>query len=1224
MKDELEREFDELFLNSTPDKFNIQNSDGKIIEKLKETQLKIECMKKNEIKDSCSKILKKIQEIIYRYENQNKEIYLITGKIVEKNIEINDVYVGILKKIVYSLTSEERIGLIKELIDNCSENKIFIARLFCVLNEEEKIQIENEIIEYLKMDIYELLLIFKYLGKKNKKNIINLYIDINNIKFLCDIWKDTDKEIQYEMFETILDKILNSKYCDEIVHFISDTAECVKRDKLAFQFFSKVCEKDVYYLIKIWENFSECIQNQYISNIITLIREKKLNKDNQYMFNRIYIDSNAYCQDKLWKFYFKYDEEDKYNIFELWRETKIQLQEKKIFEVINYYKNKESAEFDINRIWMKTNKNVQDKLLNKILNENLENSLKEAIWEGTAEYIQKKNTYLLKNGESIGFWRGTCYSIQNEKFIEYIDKRKCIEDKIEFWCNTNPKVQEKYYDVFLELIKKVFENEILLYKIIKRTSDELKISKLKEIFSIIKNDNEILTKVWEYSSSDFQMNTFESFFIQGNLVEKLWSVTSSLVQDEKFCYVSSIVEKDVKKQISFWKYTAERIQDKNEEYFQKFYEKKIMNTEDMVLFWIGTSFKIQSSNKNILEKIYNRIYAGTENSRELMQKIWNGTSYKLMNNLFSFSRAIKTIYGDDAELDIEYMYNYYNKLLEFNNDLNYTINLLMLDKKILEFFDIGDLLKITLYPDLQEKFVEANRKKQIISIIKMIYKKSDNWISEIDNILNNLENYKHLFDIINDEMLKNEKFCENLISVISVKNNYFNINTLEEIVEYDTIKYNICMDLLNEKLKKIKFVDIKDIKKFALLEILFDVDYEWGKRITEKYSMDIDEINPISDDEKEVKEKIIQIKKIVNGDNLTVNNDNFKKEKINPIKFENKCIKLYERLYNEQMKLPIIKIGKENYENKEVELYKIKDEFCIFVRVEGAYSYWKEPENFENNINEISINLNGNPKTYISNNSMAIARPKGPIYGYTKELKNNLLLMAPWDIVSNEANLSFSPSSVNWNFGNGISFRMPNNLLNNMRSSHNEIVTSKWKFDASTMRIERDRPDVIIYFIDMLEDEITYKETNYWRISKKAAAQLDIPIVIINREEVLKKEKAKIERSLEEFYTTLNENILENIFLQFENNRSSMRYVKDKLKMRYFTCDERERMFEDVIKKISKIDQSKRKRLVNKLIEIADSELSKYFSNKKKIFYEADKDISFYENKRNYLKMYEC
>ena len=99
------------------------------------------------------------------------------------------------------------------------------------------------------------------------------------------------------------------------------------------------------------------------------------------MFNRIYIDSNVYCQDKLWEFYFKYGEEDKYNIFELWRETKIQLQEKKIFEVINYYKNKESAEFDINRIWMKTNKNVQDKLLNKILNENLENSLKEAIWD---------------------------------------------------------------------------------------------------------------------------------------------------------------------------------------------------------------------------------------------------------------------------------------------------------------------------------------------------------------------------------------------------------------------------------------------------------------------------------------------------------------------------------------------------------------------------------------------------------------------------------------------------------------------------------------------------------------------------------------------------------------------------------------------------------------------------------------------------------------------------
>ena len=41
MKDELERDFDELFLNNIPDKFNIQNSDGKIIEKLKETKLKI-------------------------------------------------------------------------------------------------------------------------------------------------------------------------------------------------------------------------------------------------------------------------------------------------------------------------------------------------------------------------------------------------------------------------------------------------------------------------------------------------------------------------------------------------------------------------------------------------------------------------------------------------------------------------------------------------------------------------------------------------------------------------------------------------------------------------------------------------------------------------------------------------------------------------------------------------------------------------------------------------------------------------------------------------------------------------------------------------------------------------------------------------------------------------------------------------------------------------------
>ncbi len=1214
MEEKFEKTFDDLFLDNSKNKSKI-NIDNELLENLKKIQLKTEYMTQSEIKNNYFDILRELQKIVEKYEKTNKELYEKIGKYIEKQTDIMKLYSGILKKITENFTVEEKIKIIKELIDNRNEPKIIIARLFNVLKKDEKIQVENEIVEYLKFDKYELKLIFKYLNIENKRNIIDLYR--NDLRFLCEIWKYTDEEIQTNMFEVILGDILDSRYCDNIVDFIKYTAEEVKRQKLTLKLFKQIYEKDILYLIKIWESFSDSMQVEYIEDIIILMEENNIYKNGQFNnIYSIYINSNVECQEKLWNLFFNYEERDKYDILWLWEKTKKNLQKKKIFEIIDYYKNKESAEYDINSIWRKTQSCVQDQLINRILNEDFESKIKEAIWDGTDKNVQRRNIFLLKEGENLSFWKGTYYLIQDEKFLEYLNKKECIEDKLELWCNTNSKVQEKYDGIFLELLKDVYQDDIMLYKLIKNTSDNIKIIKLSETFSIIKNNNDTLIKIWEYSSADFQIKMFERFFIdnfvQSDLIINLWNVTSSIVQDEKFYYISSIVEKNIKEQISFWKCTSERIQNKYEEYFYKICEKENLDIEDMVFLWINTSFKIQKKNEEMLGKIYKQISKKNNKSKILMQKIWNGTTCELVNNNSFFVKAIKIIYAETDKLDIKYMYKYYNRLLEFNSDINYTINLQMLDKKILDIFDIGDLLKITLYPELQEKMVKLAIRN--INIINIIYKQAENWILEIDNILNNMENYKEILEIVDNDILQNRKFCQNLISLMSVKNNYFNINTIREVEEYDKIKYNTCINVLNEKLQDINFVDKKYIKKFALLEILFDIDYEFGKRITEKYATNIMEINAINEEEKEVKENIIRIKKIVNENKIDINLKHLRRNKIKPVDFENKCIMLYERLYNEQMKLPIIEIEKEEYDNKEVKVYKAKNEFCILVRVEGAYSYWKEPENFEKNIAEININLNGNPKTYIANNSMAIARPKGPIYGYTRKLRNNMLLMAPWDIVSNDANLSFSPSSVNWDFGNGISFRTPNNLLNSMRSSHNEIVTLKWNFNKYNMKIERDKPNVIIYFIDMIENKNTYKETNSWRLSKKAAVQLNIPIVIINREEVFKNEKEKIKKLVEEFFINPDEETLEEIFLQFENNRSSMRYVNDKLKMRYFTAEERENLLKKIIDRINKTNINEKKNLINKLIKIANNEINKYYSNKKCILYMAEKDISFYKD----------
>ena len=44
--------------------------------------------------------------------------------------------------------------------------------------------------------------------------------------------------------------------------------------------------------------------------------------------------------------------------------------------------------------------------------------------------------------------------------------------------------------------------------------------------------------------------------------------------------------------------------------------------------------------------------------------------------------------------------------------------------------------------------------------------------------------------------------------------------------------------------------------------------------------------------------------------------------------------------------------------------------------------------------------------------------------------------MALWDIVSNNANHTYSPAAVKWNFKNGIQFRIPSKNFDNVRRNH--------------------------------------------------------------------------------------------------------------------------------------------------------------------------------------------
>ena len=1253
MDTELEKKFNKLFseeknMDKENKKEEKKKRESEKTKKLNNIEKEIFEIEKNKEDLKYLEISLDIAEIVKENEEKYKEAYEKMNIIYIHENEFEKTYTNLLERILNKLLKEESVNLIIEIINKLKDNSLFLMRLFIISPIELKKQIEKIILEYIYKEKYEILMIYSFLSKYNKEKILNKYLTQDNVKFICDVWKNTDKEIQLKEFEKIVNKLIDRNTENEIPIFIKNTNREVIKEKLTLEIFIDIYKR-TNSLIEVWGVLSENEQSKFLNKIIKILEE-----DNIENGEEIYYNTKGKNQKKLWDFFFIYKKRNKYEIFSLWNKTNKKIQEEKFEEIIKYYKDFEGKEnniidiwkgtkkeiqklkldeiikifkydFQVEAFWKNTDTKAQEELLKKVLKSNLEKEKKIAIWNGTKEEIQMENTFILKD---IEYWSGTCKKIQKEKYKE-ITKNSKIDKKIDIWSNTKKEVQLEFKEDFIKIFKEITKDDEKLEKIWKKTNDEIKLMYWEEIIKIINEDKELILKIWSYSSNEFQQKIYRyilEIIIKENMIIDFWDNSSYIIQKEKFQEISNLLENNIESKLHFWKNTYEKIQQENIKFVEEFYN-NLKDIRHLVDLWIYTSFKIQENNKKqpeiLLEKISKDKKMSDNQKVILVNKIWNNTSPQIVNTYNNFYKSQKIIFLIEKKEKIKEKYQIYKEMVKINEDLNLSIDIRIFQEKILKIFKVEDLSRITIYPELQDKIIKYAKNENAMKIIGIAYKKTDSWVMELNEILENLDGYIEIIDELKDEDFQNNILIDNLISLISIKNNYFEINTISKLKNIETIKNNICNDVLEGKIKNKKY---KELKKIAILELLYNIDYEYAENIVRKYGVDIKNIETINDKEEKIKEIILNLKEILNNEENNLyelyKTGKWKKEKIDLITFENKCINLFARIYNESFNISPIKIEEDKYKDKKVEVFKINDEFNFLVRVEGAYSYWEEPENFEENLNNIKINLNGNPKTYIAQNSMAVARPNGPIYGYNKDLSNNLLLMAPWDIISNNANLSFSPSSVKWNFENGIEFRTPEKLLNNMRFSHNEIVTLKWSYNEKIKKVQKDKPNFIVYFNDLIKDELDYREKDDWRISKKAATQLEIPIIIINREEILLKEKEKIIKSLKNFTKTLEENILEKIIIEFENNRSSMRYVKEELKEKYFTEKDRKKFFEIVEKeiiKIRKINYSKYKIIIKKLLEIIEEEINKYTTNTKIINKFAEEDINFYKRKYAYL-----
>lgn len=158
-----------------------------------------------------------------------------------------------------------------------------------------------------------------------------------------------------------------------------------------------------------------------------------------------------------------------------------------------------------------------------------------------------------------------------------------------------------------------------------------------------------------------------------------------------------------------------------------------------------------------------------------------------------------------------------------------------------------------------------------------------------------------------------------------------------------------------------------------------------------------------------------------------------------------------------------------------IDIYKIKNDFNLNSRVEGAYSSFIEPNNFLQYYQNPNIDNHGNCESYIGNDSICVAKnlKHSIIVGYNYIYPNTLTSCGPYDLHTSNTDFSI--------YDECSDFRIPEEMKNNTRHPHNEMVKERLIIDKNADVVKR-KPDYVIW---IEEDPKIKRENPYWKEKKK-------------------------------------------------------------------------------------------------------------------------------------------
>ena len=496
------------------------------------------------------------------------------------------------------------------------------------------------------------------------------------------------------------------------------------------------------------------------------------------------------------------------------------------------------------------------------------------------------------------------------------------------------------------------------------------------------------------------------------------------------------------------------------------------------------------------------IFYTMRNSNKLRKYLFDNKRYDLfiqfpfmgekeVENIKKSARGVNILFGITLEEFTEKI----NRLSSKNTELLKTMLPFMLTKKF-DCFNEACLSKICLYPDLQLKLNKFDN--HTVYVLARIYEKL-NSNPELDysgvfvKVINNIELYKNIIDIINDNNLSDDLFIDNLIKTLNDSENIYSIKSIEDIINLDN-KEKIFFEDINSKIKN-NTINIDELKTALFIKNfgINDIDAEF---LVDRYCFNI---NSYEDDDfkdndnlKSIINILKAIKEIYSIDDIDslkeIYNSNNKRIKVD-YKYSLEAIirSEYAKVYSDSLykiteehiaSSNNIKnhevynlISKSEYNGKHPKFYMMDGDFNLQVHALGAYRAWTRPDNFKDDWYRPFIAYHGICTSYIGNEQIATARASHPIYGFSNYESSAYLCSGNYDLFSDEVISKFDSG-----YRKAYNILLPEQMIDNTRHTHNEVVIERTI--AGKDEIVKRGPDYVLLFVDDIDNEYNFKKVS--------------------------------------------------------------------------------------------------------------------------------------------------